>query len=224
MLLKGIDMDTITLQIIFWFIPGILSAYLYAKLTGRKKNEKFNFIVESLLLGILSNGITHFLFIFLNDLTKHSRKPLNLQLTLLDDLDRVLINYSELTFIMLVGIVVTLIAVYVKNNNFLHYILINLKLSSYSGYAKVWNLMFTRQTETEWVFIKDFDLNEIILGLPKCVSRELNPGEILLTNVIVSDFDGNEKYTVGTKYIIFNPDKMRIEFESILESENSSEK
>ncbi|MTP79144.1 hypothetical protein GMB70_10820 [Turicibacter sanguinis] len=125
---------------------------------------------------------------------------------------KIIINYEELITVITIFFILTIIAVFIKNRNLFHKILIWMGLSSHTGYPNIWSEMFCKQEITEWIFIRDYQREELILGLPQNISLELNPAELLLTNVEVYDFQGNIKYEVGTKYIIFNPEIMAIGF------------
>ncbi len=200
------ETNLIILQILLWFIPGIIASQLLNLFLQRVELDKLHFTIESLLFGFFSYAILNIIYIIIGYVSRT-----NLHLSFLKGTsESISLNYIEILLATFIGIILALFFSYITTNDLIHSIARYFKLTHKSGYSEVWNLLL--DTTEKWIIIRDFERDEMYLGNVLSRSEKYEEGELLLSNVTVYiNSTAEELYQIEKKYIIFEKSKMCIE-------------
>ncbi len=200
------ETNLIILQILLWFIPGIIASQLLNLFLQRVELDKLHFTIESLLFGFFSYTILNIIYIIIGYVSRT-----NLHLSFLKGTsESISLNYIEILLATFIGIILALFFSYITTNDLIHSIARYFKLTHKSGYSEVWNLLL--DTTEKWIIIRDFERDEMYLGNVLSRSEKYEEGELLLSNVTVYiNSTAEELYQIEKKYIIFEKSKMCIE-------------
>ena len=200
------ETNLIILQILLWFIPGIIASHLLNLFLQRVELDKLHFTIESLLFGFFSYTILNIIYIIIGYVSRT-----NLHLSFLKGTsESISLNYIEILLATFIGIILALFFSYITTNDLIHSIARYFKLTHKSGYSEVWNLLL--DTTEKWIIIRDFERDEMYLGNVLSRSEKYEEGELLLSNVTVYiNSTAEELYQIEKKYIIFEKSKMCIE-------------
>ena len=200
------ETNLIILQILLWFIPGIIASQLLNLFLQRVELDKLHFTIESLLFGFFSYTILNIIYIIIGYVSRT-----NLHLSFLKGTsESISLNYIEILLATFIGIILALFFSYITTNDLIHSIARYFKLTHKSGYSEVWNILL--DTTEKWIIIRDFERDEMYLGNVLSRSEKYEEGELLLSNVTVYiNSTAEELYQIEKKYIIFEKSKMCIE-------------
>jgi hypothetical protein len=220
------EISELTLKLIIILVPGALGTLIMSKLTIRKDFSPFNFILNSILLGLFSYllvQLTLNCIYFINNSFSCSKRTY-------DDLqiwssisDSKLIPYKEVLWASLGGIILGFIASYLDTYKLINKLAKKLKISYKYGDENLFSY-FLNADETQVVYVRDKKNNLSYRGYVKVYSETDTISEIVLSNVTVYRYeDSVELYEIDQVYLSFGKTDVIIEHAKLLENGEKTE-
>lgn len=205
------ELTSLTMKVLFLFLPGIISCILIASLTETTYSSSFQFIVRAFVLGCLSYLMLIIIYTLLNwFLNPIPIYEVHFLTSILKDSSE--IDFYEILYVSLCSILLSLIISKSINKAYLHKIARKLKIGNISGHRDVWNKLLSHD-EVEWLLVKDRAKKLMYEGWLEQYYATHNEGELFLKDVFVyDDVTGEKYYELEGLYIVFNKDTMTIEF------------
>jgi hypothetical protein len=200
-----------TLRLLLLFFPGVVCAYLIDTLTIHRSRSQFEFILNSLVLGIAS----YFLYwaaVTVIRFFGYSVGPVLFWHTLTDT--KSLVSFREVSAVtaisIFLGLGITGISTYKLHFRIAH----ALRLTKKFGDLDVWGFVFN-SPQVEWATVRDSKRNLAYDGWVQLFSDDSQSAELLLRDVKVYTNDtGEHLYDVESMYLSFEPGNIMIEFRS----------
>jgi hypothetical protein len=177
--IKKLEITSVAIKLIILMIPGTIATVIMDKLTIHKEWKPFRFIINSIILGIVS-------YLFLQLITNSPSIFFNVFF-------RTPENYSDLeiwktflsTDVKLPSILIAAIATFIENNNLINKIAFKLRLTTKYGHQNLYSY-YLEQKDLLAVNVRLLEENLIYSGYIKSFSEEKETYcEIVLTNVRV---------------------------------------
>jgi len=200
--------DLLFLQLAVVFLPGIIWAKLDAGYAAKIKPSDTEFLLRAFMFGIAAYAVEFLLFAFIG------RRFVMFDLA--DATTQDMVN-ADVAQEVLYGIGISLIlgtiwiyaATYKVTSRFLQII----KATKKYGDEDVWDFTFnSRRPEVEYIHFRDFENQFVYSGWVNTFSETDKLRELVLRDVVVSDFDGNALFSLPFLYLARAPDKIHIEF------------
>ena len=204
--------DFLIIQLAVIFLPVIMWAKIDLNYASKIKPSDKDFIIRSFVFGIITYFIEYIIFklfhqsfIFIDISDSSSKESINS-----------LINTrmtQEILWAMVISISSSILWLYAANYKILTRILQKIKATRKYGDEDVWDFVLNSSSkEVEFVNIRDFDRKVIFSGFVSVFSETDKTRELIISDVIVYDFDGIELYKTPRMYIANPTDSVIIEF------------
>lgn len=180
------------------------------KYGAKGKRTQFDMILNAFLFGITSYAVLLFIY---SGLGKH----LNI-LSLDSDSKKLLdgIILPEIMFACAISIFGGIIFLYVENRKIMTRFVQIIGASKTFGDEDVWDFVFNSSSkDVEWIYFRDFTERVVYAGYVRLFSETGQLRELLLQDVIVYDFDGNELYQMPRLYLARERENIHIEFPNV---------
>jgi hypothetical protein len=201
--------SSIVLQISILFIPGIIWAQIHSIYASRRKPNQFEFIVNSLLFGLVSYTFAALLarvFCIPFALPKVNTGEAQIDLGT---------SLSQLILPLLSASILSVAWCFWENNAVFAHIINKIGASKSFGNQDVWEFTFNSGDKSaEFVNIRDYQNNLVYAGFVRAWSGSDQTREILLVDVRVHDEDGLELYAMPMMYLSREKETLTIEFPS----------
>ncbi len=200
--------DLLLLQLAVIFLPGIVWARLDASYAAKVKPTAVEFLLRAFLFGITAYAVEFLLFAAFG----HSFRIADLAgAATRDVIGRDILR--EVLWALAIGAVLSVLWLYVSNYKLLTRLLQQIGATRKYGDEDVWDFTFNaRATAVEYVHFRDFQNQSVYAGWVNTFSETDRLRELVLLDVIVYDFDGQELYRVPRLYLARAPDSIHIEF------------
>jgi hypothetical protein len=190
------EISELTFKIIMLFIPGAISSLIVAELTIHKEWIPFKFVVNSVILGLLSYLVVQ--MIYLIPWISPSSKLLEFwqPLSKTDN-----ISYVEILFASLSGVLLGFIFTFAIQKKWIFKIARKLKVSFKYGDECLY-YYFLNAKDLNEVYVRDLEQNLTYHGFIQAFSESDYERELVLTNVDV--------YQLSDSTLLYNTDAMFI--------------
>ncbi|WP_244594047.1 DUF6338 family protein [Rhodoblastus sphagnicola] len=180
---------------------------IHTKYGAKKQRSQFDLILNAFLFGVVS-------YIILMLIYRLIGLPLNI--LALDQDGKKLLDSAilpEILWATLIALFCGIVFVYAENRKFLTRVFQKIGLTKRFGDEDVWDFVFnSNSVGVEWVYFRDFSERVVYCGYVRLFSESGQLRELLLQNVIVYDFDGNELYRRPMLYLAREQANIHIEF------------
>jgi hypothetical protein len=200
--------DLLILQLAVLFLPGIIWARLDANYAAKVKPSEIEFFVRAFLFGITIYAVEFLLFALLGwpfimvNLTEVSTKEVVTK-------DVV----HEIVWGVGIGIVLSVLWIYASTYKLVTIVLQAIKATKKYGDEDVWDFTFNSgKAAVEYIHFRDFANGYVYSGWVNTFSETDKLRELVLRDVVVSDFDGTELFKLPFLYLARSPENMHIEF------------
>lgn len=204
-------MNLFILQLVILFVPGIIWERIDAQYGRNRATSQWDIIRRTFVFGLAAYVITYFGFWLASIVCQGvSFKFFEISDTT-PFLDRTAVWQIFITSaVALVGSIVWL---YATNRKSLTRFLQWIGATKRYGDEDVWDFTFnSRQAEVEFVNVRDFDKEITYTGWVELFSESEKQRELLLRDVIVYDWSGNEIFKMARVYLARKSDNIDIEF------------
>jgi len=206
-------MSEFTFKLLLLFFPGLISAFLVDKLTVHRPREKFFFLIQSFILGLVS----YFLYWIILKVISLRVDNIDTSMIFLKSLtvSNVTFSFWEIFYVTICSIIIALTITVSAKHKALNRFARKYRLTNKFGELDVWGY-FMNLKEVEWVTVRDHPNDLIFDGWIQAFSDDSKHAEILLRDVSVyKNSTGKRLYQVGSIYLSRNRQDISIECRTI---------
>ncbi len=200
--------DLLILQLAIIFLPGIVWASLDASYAAKLKLSEGQFLFRIFLFGITTYTVEFLLFIAIHRPFRMAQlgDASSLEVVGRDVLIEVLCALP-------IGSVLAIAWLYAARYKLLTGFLQRIGATRKYGDEDVWDFTFNSgDVAVEYVHVRDFEQKYVYAGLVSAFSETDRVRELVLRDVIVYDFEGQELYRTPRLYLARPSDAIHIEF------------
>jgi len=190
------EISELTFKIIILFIPGAISSLIVAELTIHKEWTPFKFVVNSVILGLLSYLIVQLIYLIPCITPKYELLEFWQPLSKTNN-----ISYLEILFASISGVFLGFIFTYTIQKKWIFKIARKLKVSFKYGDECLY-YYFLNAKQLNEVYVRDLDQNLTYHGFIQAFSESDFERELVLTNVDI--------YRLSDSTLLYNTDAMFI--------------
>ena len=122
-------------------------------------------------------------------------------------------SVKQIAIASAISLVSSIVWLYATNKKWLTRLLQRIGATKRYGDEDIWEFMFNSdRPEVEYVHVRDFDKKLAYAGWVESWSESDRQRELVLKDVIVSDFDGNQLFKTPRVYLARKADNLDIEF------------
>lgn len=173
------DISGLFIRVIILVTPGIVASRLYRKLTGRPTRPTWEDFCEIILFSMLSYVVLG----ACTSLAHRSLAGLVFFQALLDE--KITINWWEIGKASICAIVVTFLAAWAHQYNWLTWIGRKIRLTKRLNDNDVWQGFHNKGREARWLFVRDHKLGLVYYGWIEQFSESDRERELLMREVEV---------------------------------------
>lgn len=203
----NLSVSSLFFELAIIFLPGFVWMKIHVKYGANKERSQFDLILNAFLFGVVS-------YIILMTVYKFVGSELNV-LGIDQNATKLLDSkiLPEVAYATSISVICGFIFVYLENRKAITFIVQSLGISKRFGDEDVWDFVFNSGSQdVTWVYFRDFEQSVVYSGYVGLFSESGQLRELLLQDVIVYDFDGNELYQVPRLYLARDRDNIHIEF------------
>ncbi len=200
--------DLLILQLAIIFLPGIIWARFDASYAAKVKPSEGQFLLKTFLFGITTYAVEFVIFTAtgrrfqmadLADATTHEVVSLDV--------------LFEVLWALVIGLVLSIAWLYAARYKLLTRVLQRIGATKKYGDEDVWDYTFnSKDAAVEYVHFRDFANQCVYAGWVNTFSETDRLRELVLLDVVVSNFDGEELYRTPRLYLARPVDAIHIEF------------
>jgi hypothetical protein len=202
------DINLLILQIAVIFLPGIVWARLDASYAMKGEQTEFEFLIRAFLFGLTTYAVVFIIFALFG-------WPFTMA-DLSDAATRQIVTSDvvhEVLWALGIGLVLSLLWLYASTYKVIARILQKIGATKKYGDEDVWDFTFnSRKAAVEYIHFRDFSNSFVYSGWVDVFSETNKLRELVLRDVIISDFDGNKLFEVPYLYLARPPENIHIEF------------
>jgi hypothetical protein len=204
--------DFLIIQLAIIFLPGIMWAKIDFNYASKIKPSEKDFLIRSFIFGIFVYSAEYIIFKSLNQsFIFFSVSDSSSNETIDQLIGRRLVQ--EIIWAIVISILFSVAWLYACNYKILTRFLQKIRATRKYGDEDVWDFLLNSSSkEVEYVNIRDFERKVLFCGFVSVFSETDKTRELVLSNVIVYDFDGIELYKTPRMYIANPTDSVIIEF------------
>ena len=200
--------DLLILQLAVIFLPGIVWARLDSSYAAKVKPSEIEFFLRAFLFGITTYAIVFLLFsafgrpFVIADFADAATKPI---------VTRAVVY--EVVWALGVGLVLALLWLYAATYKLITRLLQKIRATKKYGDEDVWDFTFnSTKAAVEYVHFRDFANSCVYAGWVNTFSETDKLRELVLSDVIVYDFEGVVQFKLPLLYLARPPENIHIEF------------
>lgn len=203
----NLSVSSLFFELAIIFLPGFLWMKIHTKFGAKKERSQFDLILNAFLFGVVS----YIILMLIYRLTGSQMNVLALDQDGKKLLDSTIL--PEVLQASLLALVGAIVFVYAENRKFLTRVFQKIGLTKRFGDEDVWDFVFnSNSVGVEWIYFRDFSERVVYCGYVRLFSESGQLRELLLQNVIVYDFEGNELYRRPMLYLAREQANIHIEF------------
>lgn len=200
--------DLLIFQLAIIFLPGIIWARLDASYAAKIKPSDGQFFLRTFLFGITTYGVEFLIFVAIG-------RPFRIADFAGAATQEVVSRdvLFEVLWALLIGIVLSIAWLYAVRYKLLTRLLQLIHATKKYGDEDVWDYTFnSSDVAVEYVHFRDFANQSVYAGWVNTFSETDKLRELILLDVIVFNFEGEELYRTPRLYLARPPDAIHIEF------------
>lgn len=210
----AVEISDLALRLILLLFPGIICAYILEVLTVRPTIDRFFFVVQVVLCGVMSYFL-YWSMLYIIDIICDSNLALNVVFHKALLKEKARLSYLEIVHVcavaVVLGLLLTVLSTYKWHLRFLRW----LRITKKTGPLDVWDYTFN-SPEIRWVTVRDQGNDLVYDGWVRAFSDESQNAELLLRDVnVCRNSTGESLYKVGAMYLTLARDAIAIEFRDI---------
>jgi hypothetical protein len=205
-------------RVLLLFFPGLVGILIMGQLTIQKKKEPFFFLLQALVLGVVSYFLTWLLYDgWCRWLNERWSLGLPMELSFFADLQdsKRALHFTEIAAASIIAVFVSLVGTYCSNRRFLFRFARCFGLSNKTGALDVWGYVM-ESPRLVFVTVRDEDRDISYDGWIEAFSETEEKQELLLRDVgVYRGSDSAFLYQVGAMYLKLDPKKILLEFRGV---------
>lgn len=203
----NLNVSSLFFQLALIFIPGFVWMKIHARYGFKGEKTQFDLILNAFIFGVLSYAILYFMY---------SAKGWELKIFTLQPENNRLVPadiFPEIVSALGIAIVGGVLTLYAENRKVFTRFVQKIGATRTYGDEDVWDFVFNSSSAAvNFVHVRDFEQQVVYAGYVEVFSETGRLRELVLSNVIVYDFDGAEMYKVPRLYLARERPNVHIEF------------
>jgi hypothetical protein len=202
-----LNISSLFFQLALIFIPGFVWMKIHTRYGFKGEKTQFDLILNAFIFGVLSYAILYFVYSAKGwELKIFTLPPESNRLVPADIFPEIL----EALGISIIGGVLTL---YAENRKLFTRFVQKIGATKTYGDEDVWDFVFNSPSgAVNFVHVRDFEQQVVYAGYVEVFSETGRLRELVISNVVVYDFDGAEMYKVARLYLARERHNVHIEF------------
>jgi hypothetical protein len=203
----NLNVSTLFFELAIIFIPGFIWMKIHARYGFKGEKTQFDLILNAFIFGVLSYAILDCVYVFkgwplkIFDLGSESKKLLEPAI------------FPEILSAVIISVVGGVLTLYVENHKLFTRFVQKIGATKTYGDEDVWDFVFNSSSRAvNFVHFRDFQQRVTYAGIVEIFSESGQLREMVLRDVIMYDFDGNEMYRVPRLYLAREREGIHIEF------------
>ena len=200
--------DLFILQLAIIFLPGIIWAGLDASFAAKIKPSESQFLLRTFVFGLTCYAVEFLILAILG-------RPFQIA-DLADASTHQIVGYAillEVLGALAISVVLSIGWLYAARFKLLARALQWIGATKKYGDEDVWDFLFnSRDTAVDYAHVRDFTNQYVYSGWVNAFSETDKLRELVLLDVVVSDFEGKELYRTPRLYLARPSDNIHIEF------------
>jgi hypothetical protein len=203
----GLSVSSLVFELALIFIPGFIWMKIHCQYGYKGEKKQFDLILNTFIFGVLSYAILYAIYRLFGS---------NLRLFDLDAESKKLIQpeiFPEIFYAAIIAVIGGIVTLYIENYKLFTTFVQRIRATNTFGDEDVWDYTFNSRTKSaDFVHFRDLEQRVTYAGIVQSFSETGRLRELVLDQVIVYDFDGNEMYKVPRLYLARPPEHIHIEF------------
>jgi hypothetical protein len=205
----NLNVSSLFFQLALIFIPGFVWMKIHTRYGFKGEKTQFDLILNAFIFGVLSYAILYFVYL---------AKGWELKIfTLQPDSNRLVPPdiFPEIVGALGISIAGGILTLYAENRKLFTRFVQKIGATRTYGDEDVWDFVFNSPSAAvNFVHLRDFEQQVVYAGYVEVFSETGRLRELVISNVIVYDFDGAEMYKVPRLYLARERHNVHIEFPS----------
>jgi hypothetical protein len=205
----NLNVSTLFFELAVIFLPGFIWMKIHMHYGAKGARSQFDMILSAFIFGMISYLVLWVIY-YLNGM--------QLNILNIDSDSKKLLDpkiLPDIGYAILISFVGGVIYLYIENFKIFTLFVQKIGATKTFGDEDVWDFMFnSRSASMDYVHFRDFEQRVVYAGYVGVFSESGELRELLLTDVIVYDFEGTKMYDVPRLYLARERDNIHIEFPS----------
>jgi hypothetical protein len=206
--MMNLNVSSLFFEIALLLLPGFVWMKIHTKYGAKGEITQFDMILNAFLFGIIAYAVLYLIYWKFN-------VPMHI-VSLDVDSKKLFQPESFVDIFAATGIAILLAILHLYGENyklFTRFVQV-IKATKTFGDEDVWDFVFNSSSvsSVDYLHFRDFENQVVYAGYLNIFSKSGQLRELVLRDVIVYDFDGQEMYKAAHMYLARERDKIRIEF------------
>jgi hypothetical protein len=206
--MMNLNVSSLFFEIALLLLPGFVWMKIHTKYGAKGEITQFDMILNAFLFGIIAYAVLYLIYWKFN---------IPMHIVSLDvDSKQLFQPESFVDIFAATGIAILLAILHLYGENyklFTRFVQV-IKATKTFGDEDVWDFVFNSSSvsSVDYLHFRDFENQVVYAGYLNIFSKSGQLRELVLRDVIVYDFDGQEMYKAAHMYLARERDKIHIEF------------
>lgn len=203
----NLNVSSLFFEIALLLLPGFVWMKIHTKFGAKGEITQFDMILNAFLFGVISYAILYTIYwkfgfpMHIVTIDVDSKKLFQPEL------------FIDIFAATAIAIFLSIIHLYGENYKLFTRFVQSIKATRTFGDEDVWDFVFNSSSKSvNYLHFRDFDNRVVYAGYVNLFSESGQLRELVLRDVVVYDFDGEEMYKVARVYLARERDSIHIEF------------
>lgn len=206
--MMNLNVSSLFFEIALLLLPGFVWMKIHTKYGAKGEVTQFDMILNAFLFGVIAYAVLYIIY-WKFDIPMH--------VVALDVDNKKLFQQALFVDIFAatgIAIVLAILHLYGENYKLFTRFVQAIRATKTFGDEDVWDFVFNSSSvsSVDYLHFRDFDNRVVYAGYLNIFSKSGQLRELVLRDVIVYDFDGEEMYKVAHMYLARERDTIHIEF------------
>ncbi len=206
--MMNLNVSSLFFEIALLLLPGFVWMKIHTKYGAKGEVTQFDMILNAFLFGVIAYAVLYIIYWKLN---------IPMHIVSLDVDSKRLFQpdlFVDIFAATGIAIVLAILHLYGENYKLFTRFVQGIRATKKFGDEDVWDFVFNSSSvsSVDYLHFRDFENRVVYAGYVNIYSESGQLRELVLRDVIVYDFDGNEMYKVAHMYLARERDKIHIEF------------
>lgn len=203
----NLNVSSLFFELALIFIPGFIWMKIHSRYGFKGDQTQFDLILNAFIFGVVSYAVLYMFYRYegwslrIFNIDSESKKLLQPEI------------FPEILFAVLVSVAGGILSLYIENHKLFTRLVQKIGATKRYGDEDVWDFVFNSSSSAaSFVHFRDFEQRVTYAGIVEIFSETGQLRELVLSDVIVYDFEQTEMYRVPRLYLARDRANIHIEF------------
>jgi hypothetical protein len=204
----NLNVSSLFFEIALLLLPGFVWMKIHTKFGAKGEVTQFDMILNAFLFGVIAYAVLYTIYwkfgvpMHIAELDVDSKKLFQPEL------------FIDIFAATGIAIVLSILHLYGENYKLFTRLVQGIRATKAFGDEDVWDFVFNSSSlsSVDYLHFRDFENRVVYAGYVNLFSESGKLRELVLRDVIVYDFDGQEMYKVARMYLARERENIHIEF------------